>query len=228
MPYQLALNLPTRAARGRASFFVSDANAEALSFIDHPERWPHSKLVLVGAAGTGKTHLAHVFAEATGADILGGAELAASDPETLADVGTVVVDNAQQVAGDAVGETILFHLHNLLAAQAGALLLTATEAPAQWDIGLPDLRSRLEAATVARLNVPDDALLAAVLVKLFDDRQIDVAPRIIEYLLPRMPRSLSEAQIVVNDLDRAALETGSKITLKIARAALDNHGFAST
>ncbi|MHA1113356.1 MAG: hypothetical protein ACTSRY_02480 [Alphaproteobacteria bacterium] len=119
----------------------------------------------------------------------------------------------------AAAET-LFHLYNLLAEAGGHLLLTARAAPSRWRIPLPDLASRLGAAPAVAIEAPDDALLAAVLVKLFADRQLAVDRRVIDYLPPRMERGFAAARDLVARIDRAALAAGAPPSLALARAAL--------
>ena len=215
MPRQMALDLPVRAALGRADFFVAPSNAEALAMIDTPELWPQGKLLLIGPAGSGKSHLAEVFAHDRQAMILNGGSLF----ETGTLPATVVVEDAEQVAGKQ--EELLFHLHNLALASGTKLLLTAGKPPGQWGLTLPDLRSRMEATALARLDPPDDALLGAVLVKLFADRQISVPPNLIPYLVARIDRSFATARALVAALDARALARGRAISRTLAAEVLD-------
>lgn len=221
MTEQMAFDLPVRSATGREDFFVSPSNAVAVAQIEAWRDWPQRKLVLVGPEGAGKTHLAHVWADASGAQIVAATALAGAGIEALAVQGAVAVEDADRIAGDRAAEEALFHLHNLVLAEGGTLLLTARGAPRQWPLTLPDLRSRLEATASATLEAPDDALLAALLVKLFTDRQISVPPRLIPYLVGRMDRSFAAAQALVAALDRRALETGRKISERLAAELLD-------
>ena len=222
---QLPLALPTRAARGREAFFVSAANARAAALIDGWRDWPEGKLALIGPQGAGKTHLVHVWAREAGAEIIAAAALTAADPPALAAAGAVAVEDADRLAGLApearrAVETALFHLHNLLAAAGGALLVTGRAPPADWALSTPDLASRLAAATTARLDPPDDALLGALLVKLFADRQVAVRPELIEYLVLRIERSFAAAQRTVATLDVAAMAAKRPITRRLAAQAL--------
>jgi chromosomal replication initiation ATPase DnaA len=221
MTEQMAFDLPVRSATGREDFFISPSNAVAVAQIEAWRDWPQRKLVLVGPEGAGKTHLAHVWADASGAQIVAATDLAGAGIEALATQGAVAVEDADRIAGDRAAEEALFHLHNLVLAEGGTLLLTARSAPRQWPLSLPDLRSRLEATASATLEAPDDALLAALLVKLFTDRQISVPPRLIAYLVGRMDRSFAAAQALVAALDRRALETGRKISERLAAELLD-------
>ena len=223
MSRQLAFDLPTRDEMTRAAFFVSPVNALALAAVDGWRDWPGAKMLLVGPAGSGKTHLAHLWAAETGAALIAAADLAGADLPALAATGRVAVEDADALAGDPAAETALFHLHNLVL-PAGRLLLTATRPPRDWGLGLPDLMSRMQAAPVTRLEPPDDALLSAVLVKLFADRQIAVAPNLIPYLVARMPRSIGAARGLVAALDARALAEGRPITRALAAEILDSAG----
>jgi chromosomal replication initiation ATPase DnaA len=219
MPRQLAFDLPVRPALGRGDFFVSPANALAVAQID-AGGWPAGKLLLIGPEGAGKSHLAQVWATETGAVVLEAAALPDLPPEALA----VVVEDAEKVAGDEAAETRLFHLHNHVLARGGRLLITASAPPRSWGLVLPDLASRMEATALAGIAPPDDRLLSAVLVKLFADRQIAVAPSLIPWLVNRMDRSFAAARALVAELDARALAQGGPVTREIAREVLDLSG----
>jgi len=230
MPRQLAFDLPVRPALGREDFFVSPANATALAALDAPEGWPGGKLVLTGPPGAGKTHLAHVWAAEQHAAILPAEALAGVDIAPLAARRAVVVedagliahlpDTAPDSARDAA-EAALFHLHNLLAAEGGRLLLTATEPPSRWALRLPDLASRMQGTMVARIEPPDDALLTAMLAKLFADRGLAPRPAVLAYIVKRIDRSFAAAARITEALDAAALEAGGGVTVPMAAALLD-------
>lgn len=218
---QLAFDLPFRAALGREDFFVSQANATALTTIDSWRGWPLGKMVLTGPKGSGKTHLTHVWAAMAGAQIVNADSLATADVPVLAETGAIAIEDCDKLAQIAEGEDALFHLHNLLAAQQGTLLMTADTAPRDWGLTLPDLISRVQAASLVRLEPPDDALLSAVLIKLFADRQIVVSPTLIPYLITRMDRSFDAARALVAALDAEALARGGAITRAMAASLLD-------
>ena len=209
---QLAFELPPVVALTRSDFLTSDANRLALQAIDGWRDWPEGKLVLVGPEGSGKTHLAHIWAEAAGAVILPAAALAGADLAALSGT-SVVIEDAQRIGP---AEAALFHLHNMVRASGKALFLTADCPPRDWGLGLADLLSRMQAAPVVRLEGPDDALLSAVLVKLFADRQLQVAANLIPYLVSRMPRSVGAARSLVAALDARALAAGKPITRQLA------------
>ena len=147
-------------------------------------------------------------------------DLAEAEIPALVVAPAIVVENASAVARDPAGERALFHLHNLALAEGVALLFTDRDAPATWPLALPDLASRMQATQIARLDPPDDALLAAVLVKLFADRQLSVAPNLIDWMVRHGERSFQSAQVSVARLDEAALAEGRGVTRDLARRVL--------
>jgi chromosomal replication initiation ATPase DnaA len=220
MAEQLVLDLPFRAAMERADFYVSAANAAAVAGLDGWRGWPGGKMLLIGPAGSGKTHLAHVFAAQAGAAIVAAADLPGLDPARLAEAPALAVEDADGIAGDAAAEEALFHLHNAAADRGCALLITARTPPARWGLQLPDLSSRMQQAGQLTLAEPDDALMGAVLVKLAADRQMTLSPAMLAYILPRIERSLAVVQAVVTDLDAAALAGKQKPGLRHVKAVL--------
>lgn len=215
MSEQLSFDLPARAALGREDYFVSSANALAVALIDALHNWPNQKLILTGPKGAGKTHLASVWAQQSGARIIAARDVADADIPALA-TGPIAVEDIDVIADDHRAQTALFHLHNLAAAEGQPLLMTARAAPQRVPYTLPDLASRLQAAQIAEIGAPDDALLSALLMKLFADRQINPAPDVIPYLAKRIDRSFAAAQDVVSRLDRASLDRGKSLTRAFA------------
>lgn len=220
MARQLVLDLPFRAAMGREDFFISEANAAALAGIDDWRGWPRGKMVLIGPAGSGKTHLAQVFADQSGAVLLDAGDLAGRDPADLAQAPALVIEDADRIAGDKAAEEALFHLHNAAAQQGAALLVTARTAPARWGIGLPDLDSRMQQAAQLSLTAPDDRLMAAVLVKLAADRQMALTPTLLAFILSRIERSLAAAREMVLALDAEALAAKARPGIAHVKAIL--------
>lgn len=224
-PEQLAFELPSRTASGREDFFVSPSNALALQKLDLWPNWPTGKLALIGPAASGKSHLVQVWAERTGGYVLDADNLSQHDLPTLIDKASIAVEGVDRIVmlpakRRAETEEALFHLHNGLLNDGGTILFTGINAPTRWDIALPDLASRLNAAEIAQLDAPDDALLSAVLVKQFSDRQIDVSPDLIQYLLTRIDRSFEAAKTTVVALDRAGLSRKRAITPRLAGEVL--------
>lgn len=219
---QLSFDLPARPVLGRDDFYVSPANALAVATVEMPH-WPGSKLVLSGPSGAGKTHLAHVFSDTTGARILpAGALIAGLEPgeiPVLADA-PLVVDGVPAIAGHAAAEATLFHLHNLTLANGHRLLMTGRAAPRDWGMHLPDLQSRVMGSHHVALEKPDDALLAAVLAKLFIDRQLAPRPDVIPYLLANMDRSFADAAYIVAALDQTNMDEKRPITRPMAARVL--------
>lgn len=207
--------LPVRTAQGREDFFVSPANAMAVATIDGWRTWPNGKCLLTGPEGSGKSHLAQVWATASGATIVEAEILADADIPALA-CSPVCVENAARIAGNRPAEEALFHLHNLALAQGQPLLITGRGTPVTWPLVLPDLKSRIMGTQAVRLEDPDDALLSALLAKLFADRQLMPPANVLLYLVRNMPRSHSSAVALVARLDAEALASKGAISQKLA------------
>ncbi|MGP8233367.1 MAG: hypothetical protein ACLQL2_12015 [Methylovirgula sp.] len=217
---QLGLELPIEPHFSRDDFLVSDSNANALQMIEAWPHWPDDVLLLVGAPGSGKSHLAAIWAARAGAEILSGVRLAETDVAGLAALAAkpaLVVDDADAFRG---AEASFFHLLNLARQEKQSLLLTARQPPDFWGLATPDLLSRLRLAPVVELSAPDDELLRAVLQKLFRDRQLLVDAPVVDYIALHIDRSLDVARGVVEALDRIALARGGAITRALARELL--------
>jgi chromosomal replication initiation ATPase DnaA len=220
LPRQLAFALPHAESFAREDFLGGASNAAALRLIEQWPDWPDRVLALVGPEGAGKSHLAAIWAEIAGARrvsarALGGTDLIAE----LATAALVVED-----AGDEFDERALFHLINLVRQEEAYLLITARAAPATWHAALPDLCSRLRAIPAVTLDPPDDALLRAVMVKLFADRQLAVDESLIGYLAARIERSFAGARAAVDDLDREALRQKRPVTRALAAELMAREG----
>jgi len=214
---QLILDLGHRAASGREDFLVAPSNAEAVRWLDLWPAWPAPALTLHGPAGCGKSHLAQVWRQRSEALLLARESLVVDGlGERLGARRAAIVEDAER----GVEEEALLHLYNLLAEARGHLLLTSRAPPARWRISLADLRSRLLAAPAVAVEAPDDALLSALLVKLFADRQLRVSAELVAFLVPRMERSFAGAARLVAALDAAALAAGRPPTLPLARSVL--------
>lgn len=214
-PRQLNFDLPARAALGREDFYVSPANAMGVAMIEGWHTWPARKLVLSGPAGSGKTHLVHVWAALSGATIINACDLETADIPALA-TAPVAIEDLHEIAGNGPAEQALFHLHNLALAEGQSLLFTAEKPAAQWGLSLPDLASRMQGTQAATMDEPDDMLLTALLVKLFADRQLTPTTDTVPYLVTHMVRSFDMARRLVAEMDSAALSQNRPLNRKLA------------
>ncbi|MBD8875316.1 hypothetical protein [Roseibium polysiphoniae] len=216
-PRQLPLELPHEQALGRDDYLVGSSNRAAFDLLERWPDWPSAVVVLAGPVGAGKTHLVEAWHEDTDAAVLAAADLTVESVTGLVAAGAVALEDAHK----GVDETALFHLLNA-ARQAGVrVLITSRTWPTAWNLTLPDLVSRLRAATPVEILEPDDSLLRQVLVKLFADRQIVIDPGVVEYLVVRMERSLGVAGRAVDAIDREALAGRVKITKPLAGRVLE-------
>lgn len=216
-PRQLVFDMPHRPALGAEDFLVSDANSAAVELIDAWPDWPHWGALVVGPEASGKSHLANVWRYRSQAVFYQADVLDEGAVGALRESRALVVDDVDR---GLASERVLFHLLNLARQESYSVLLTSREAPGGLSVVLPDLRSRLQALPLAHLAAPDEMLLQGLLVKLFADRQLDVAPPVIAYLLTRMERSMGAANRVVEAIDNLALQSHRNVTRPLAQQAL--------
>jgi chromosomal replication initiation ATPase DnaA len=218
---QLAIDLPYRPAFGRADFLVSESNRAAFDWIERWPDWPGQRLAVYGPTGSGKTHLARLWCTETGGRYIAGESVESSEPPfgNGAPPRGIAIDDAE-----AASERSLLHLCNRCGELGIGLLVISRSAPAALPIALPDLASRLRAMPAVGVDPPDDALLAAVLVKHFADRQLRISPSVIGYVVPRMERSFAMAASLAARLDELALAAGRGVGLTLARQALAELG----
>jgi chromosomal replication initiation ATPase DnaA len=213
-PMQLALALDHAESHAREDFLEGPSNAAALALIERWPDWPSRTVLLRGPEGSGKSHLAAIWARQGGARILSPRMLeGAPDVPIALATGALVLDNLAEGQFD---EAALFHLLNLAREERAYLLITARSAPAGWKIALPDLASRLRALPIVALEAPDDALLRAVIVKLFADRQLAVDEGLVNFLANRIERSFAAAREAVRRLDGEALRLKRPVTRALA------------
>lgn len=208
---QLPLDLGHRTGHSRDDLVVADENEAALRLIDSWPHWPAPVAVLSGPRGSGKTHLLEIFREETGARDAAGAF----------DAALALAEDGQPITWDGadrqpIDQTALFHLINAVKSGGATLLLSGRQPPAGWNLTLPDLRSRLNAAAFVEITEPGDALLSAVVMKLFADRQVEIEPHVVQFIIRRMERSVGSALEIVDRLDKAALERRRPITRALA------------
>ena len=212
-PRQLTLEWPHAPSFAREDFLAAPSNSEALAAIDRWPDWPARMLLMVGPEGAGKSHLAAVWTQRSGAVLMRGQELAAPEVTPPAEAGALAVDDADRIGG---AEDRLFHLVNGAIAGAAWLLITARSVPDAWMLRTPDLLSRLRLAPILRIGAPDDELIQAVLFKLFSDRQLQVEPHVAAYVAARIERSIGAARAFVAAVDRETLSRGRRLTRALA------------
>jgi chromosomal replication initiation ATPase DnaA len=218
-PRQLAFALPHAESLTRDNFLEGPANAAGLALVDSWPDWPNRIMLLVGPEGSGKSHLAAIWAEESGARSTSAHALtAAAVPGALA-TGALVVEDLKS---SDIDERALFHLMNLAREDEAYVLITARAPPSGFPVELRDLRSRLRAVPVVSLLTPDDQLFRALIVKFCADRQMAVDETVVSYLTTRIERSYAAVRQAVELLDAEALRLGRPVTRALAAELLRN------
>ena len=219
-PEQLVLDWPWGLAPARRTTVETPALAPALSLVDRWPHWPAPVAALVGPAGSGKSHLARLWVARAEAYALAPERLDGFDPAVLGPRAVVIEDVSASVLGRHAAAVGLFHLLNHARGQGSFVLLTARADPARWPLGLPDLASRLAAAALVQVPVPDEATMRAVLLRLLGERQMPADAAILDAAVARLDRSLAACRDLVRRLDRTALATGRPVSARMVRELL--------
>ena len=221
LPQQLPLDLALKPRFGAEDFLVSSSNDSAYAMIEDWPQWPTHAVLLAGPSGAGKSHLGAIWSSKAHASVVTARTLAQADPLALVRAPALLIEDIDRLGDEPeAAETALFHVMNAAKAQGTSLLLTSRAGPDQLALTIADVRSRLRAAYLLELGPPDDALLRAVIVKLFVDRQLVVDVGVVEYLALHLERSLDAVRHTVTVLDRQALALGRRITRQMAADVL--------
>lgn len=199
---QIPLSFPIKESYTRDSFMPSACNQDALAWVDRWPNWPSPALIIHGPKGCGKTHLLHIWK-----DIVGDKGIA--------------IDNSSDIFGDKHAEQDLFHAYNLAKENGTFIMLSMDLPPAHQDIQLPDLASRLRASAQASVYEPDDTAIQGVMIKLMHDRQMQITPDVVHYILPRIERSYTVVRRLVEQLDAASLSEKRAITIPLVKTIMD-------
>ena len=216
---QLPLAFTHDPANGREDLLVADPLSAAVKIVDSWPHWPSPVVILAGPVGSGKSHLASIWRERCDATSIH--PTAGANAAVAAANGPVIFEDVDRLGFD---DTELFHVINSVRENGTSLLMTTRLWPMSWPVMLPDLRSRLKAATVVEIGEPDEELLSQVIVKLFADRQLYIDDKLVLYIVNRMERSMNAAQLIVDRLDRLALGRGTRITRVLAAEVLNELG----
>jgi len=198
---QIALPLDWPVADREEDFLLSDANRAAFDHLRRWALWPVMATIVTGPRKSGRSLLGRIFARKTGGRLIDDAER--QDEEEI------------------------FHAWNEAQQRRKPLIIVADAPPPMWAIALPDLRSRLAATPHIEIGLPDDALISQLIVKLLGDRGIAVSQDISDYLVPRIERSYVSVLRVVDLIDQAMLSHHRRMTVPLARKALEDAGVSS-
>lgn len=196
---QIALPLDWSAGGANdGPLIIGTSNADAVRYLRHVATWPVRTAVLVGPRGSGRSLIGRLFARDTGGRVIDG--------------------------HDSVPEEEIFHAWNAAQASGTPLLIIADAPPAEWNVALPDLASRLAAVPVLAIGEPDDCLARDLIEALFAQRGIAIAPELPSYIVPRMERSYAMIHRIVAALDAASLAQGRRVGVRLTRETLLSQG----
>lgn len=215
---QVPLDFPFRPSYRKEDFIIAPSNREAYQWVTTWPSWPDRVFFLHGPEGSGKKHLAHIWAAMAEARFLVQAEEVEKILDGTYTEKAFVVD----LASVSLPEILFFHLLNHIREHNKWLLIIAENTKKRLGYNLPDLNSRLAALPSATLQEPDDELMGALIFKLFSDRQLQVGEDVVRYLLTRIERSFPAIHVMVERIDEEALRLQQNITIPLIRDIFRN------
>jgi len=220
---QIPFDYGHRAAHAREDFMIAPSNEDAVAWLDLWPDWPAPSLILYGPNASGKTHLADVWCQQSAAACIDIKTLSQDTAgEIAAQCQHLILDNADSIIGNVEQEKGLFHLYNIFKEEKRSFLMVLQEPPVRRTFALPDLASRLRAAPTVAIREPDEQLIMALLVKLFNDRQIKIAPDVLNYIVLRIERSFEAVSKLVAQADKKALAEKRRISIPLMKEILNS------
>ncbi len=214
---QLVFDIAPTPSFAAEDYVSGTANLAALELVQGLA-WPTPVGILIGEPGSGKTHLAHVFADRWERVVWSEADNIPDLQTPAGPAQAVVLDGLESRVGG--NEDAVFHTLEAARASQCPVLVTSTKAPEMLGLSRPDTVSRLRAGVRASIEMPDQGLFLAIAVKQFTDRQLMVDPAVADYLLQRMERSYANLQRLIALIDEQSLAAGRSITKPLARDVL--------
>ena len=219
---QLSISIPFNDEKGQDTLYVSEANQDAIAYLKLWPNWTNNTTLIIGEEGSGKSHLASIWQISSKATVID--QLDDNTIETLIStpLTSPIIIDLHDIEDHNKGQAdALFHLYNHVKNQQGHLLILCRHHPKSWPHISLDLRSRMMAATILTIKSPNDDTIAAILVKQLSDRQIQVSPDVIHYLIPRIERRYSYIKQLVQQIDTITLEQKRKLTIPLIRDILN-------
>ena len=215
MVQQIGLDFGFLPDYSMGNYYVPEPVSSPLNILLNTSIWGNPALLICGEVGAGKTHLCHIYADKFSVPMVSGDTLDIDILPSLSETGCVV-DSI-----DGADETLLFHLLNMVKENNKNIVMSSQHTVHSMGIVLPDLVSRLSQSMIIALDLPDDDILATVLIKHFSDRKLRLSSEVVSYIMTRMPRSYSGVALLVKILDETALEQRKNITIPFVRKVLD-------
>lgn len=195
---QIALPLDWPQSQGESRLIVTAANRDAFDHFRNWSLWPVRATLLTGPRRSGRSLLARSFAERVGGRLIEQVERAEEEE--------------------------VFHAWNAAQESGRPLVMIADRLPPEWEIALPDLRTRIAVTPVARIAEPDDVMFRALIELHFADRGLHVPREALRFMAERLHRDYWTAERAVEAVDRYAIEERARLSLPTVRRALIDSG----
>jgi chromosomal replication initiation ATPase DnaA len=215
---QLIFKFPFSKKYYEQDFFVSSNNFSAYKLIESWPNWPGKWLNIFGQAGCGKTHLAKILEKKIDKIKLIEAEnINNKIVEDLNSLDCLIIDNFN----NNIDEKLFYSIFNQSKQLENYILINSITSIKDLKINLEDLKSRIRSFLFIGIELPTDDLLKVIISKTLSDNQININPKISDFIINNVERSYDKMFKFLKDLDELSLSTGKSININLIKKVLD-------
>jgi len=215
---QLIFKFPFKTQYFKQDFYVSKNNFSAYKLIEGWPNWPGKWLNIFGSIGSGKTHLSKILEKKIKKVKLIKAEIVDNKIiEQLNDIECLIIDNYQ----NNIDERLFYSILNQSKQLDNYIVVNSIPPLKESNFNLQDLRSRINSFVYIGIELPTDDLLKVIISKAFSDKQINLSPKISNYIIKNIERSYEKMFKFLKDVDELSLSTGKSININLIKKVIN-------
>ena len=216
---QLTFKFPFKAKYYEQDFYVSSNNFSAYRLIESWPNWPEKWVNIFGPKGSGKSHLSNILKKKiSSTKIFEAKNLNDEDVANIKKFECIIIDNYNEN----VKENLLYTILNESKQIDNYIVVNSNTPIKDFRYGLKDLRSRAESFLNLGIDLPTDDLLRVIITKYFSDKQIEISPKISEYIIKNIERSYEKVFKFIKEIDDLSLSSGKSININLIKKVLIN------
>ena len=214
---QLAFKFPFKTKYYEHDYYVSSNNFSAYRLIESWPNWPDKWVNIYGPKGCGKTHLANIFKKKINSIYIKAENFSAYEIiSKIENEKCLIIDNYK----NNIEEKEFYSVLNFLRQSNKYLIINSNLPIKKENVKLKDLRSRLGSFIDIGIDLPTDDLLRVIITKSFSDKQIDISPKVSEYIIKNIERSYEKVFKFIKEIDDLSLSSGKSININLIKKVL--------
>ena len=210
---QLIFKFPFKTNYFEEDFYVSSNNFDAYKLIESWPKWSGRQINIYGPSGCGKTHLANIFKKKINSFLIKASEINNDSLPLVKSKECLIIDNYK----NNIEEKLFYSLLNQSYQSNQYVIINSLESIKTSSIVLKDLKSRFNSFIYIGIDLPTDDLIRVILTKNFSDKQVEIEPRLLEFILKNIDRSYEDIFDLIDKLDSLSLSTGKSININLIK-----------